>query len=202
VLPNVRELPLRLERVVADGLGRLVGSHAASRAATTTINHPEGSPLMRFSTRHAITAIVAASCLAIPATASAMPYEPPTTTESEAAQAAVQPTTDRTDAATPMPCMPSCLAQAGSNATPKSTFPSQGFSGDNPADHPGMSRAPQYDAPTTIEVVRPQRTVVRDVDQALPIALAGTALVLVLVLAMIGVTLVRTRLVPRPGRSH
>jgi hypothetical protein len=41
---------------------------------------------------------------------------------------------------------------------------------------------------------------VRDVDQALPIALAGSALVLVL--AMIGVTLVRTRLAPRPGRSH
>ena len=144
---------------------------------------------MKFSTRHAITAIVAATCLAIPATASAMPYEPlHTTTESDAAQAAVQPTTDRTDA-----------AQASSNATtPKSTFPSQGFSGDNPADHPGMSRA--QPTPTTIEVVRPERTIVRDVDQALPIALAGSALMLVL--AMIGVTLVRTRLAPRPGRSH
>jgi hypothetical protein len=142
------------------------------------------------STRHAIAAIVAAACLATPAAASAMPYSPPTTTKSDAAQAGVQPTTDRTDA-----------AQASSNATtPTSTFPSQGFSGDNPADHPGMSRAPQYDAPTTIEVVRPERTIVRDVDQALPIALAGSALVLVL--AMIGVTLVRTRLVPRPGRSH
>jgi hypothetical protein len=154
---------------------------------------------MKFSTRHAITAIVAATCLAIPATASAMPYEPPTTTESDAVQAAVQPTTDRTDAATPMPCMPSCSAQASSNATiPKSTFPSQGFRGDNPADHPGMSRA--QPTPTTIEVVRPERTIVRDVDQALPIALAGSALVLVL--AMIGVTLVRTRIAPRPGRSH
>jgi len=142
------------------------------------------------STRRAVAAIVAATCLAITATASAMPYSPPTTTRSDAAQARVQPTTDRTDA-----------AQASSNATtPKSTFPSQGFSGDNPADHPGMSRAPQYDAPTTIEVVHPERTIVRDVDQALPIALAGSALALVL--AMIGVTLVRTRLVPRPGRSH
>jgi hypothetical protein len=151
------------------------------------------------STRHAVVAIVAASCLAIPATASAMPYSPPTTIESDAAQAAVQPTTDRTDAATPMPCMPSCLAQAGSNATtPKSTFPSQGLRGDNPADHPGMSRA--QPTPTTIEVIRPERTIVRDVDQALPIALAGSALMLVL--AMIGVTLVRTRLAPRPGRGH
>jgi hypothetical protein len=41
---------------------------------------------------------------------------------------------------------------------------------------------------------------VRDVDQALPIALAGSALALVL--AMLGITLVRTRLVPRPRRSH
>ena len=58
-----------------------------------------------------------------------------------------------------------------------------------------MSRA--QPTPTTIEV---ERTIVREVDQVLPIALAGSALVLVL--AMIGVTLVRTRLVPRPGRSH
>jgi hypothetical protein len=63
-----------------------------------------------------------------------------------------------------------------------------------------MSGAPLYDAPTPIDVVRPERTIVRDVDQALPIALAGSALVLVL--AMIGVTLVRTRLAPRPGRSQ
>jgi hypothetical protein len=140
------------------------------------------------STRHAVVAIVAATCLAIPALASAMPYSPPATTQSDAAQSGVQPTTDRTDA-----------AQASPNATtPTSTFPSQGFSGDNPADHPGMSRA--QPTPTTVEVVRPERTIVRDVDQALPIALAGTALMLVL--AMIGITLVRTRLAPRPGRSH
>jgi hypothetical protein len=140
---------------------------------------------MKSSTRHAVVAIVAAACLTIPATASAMPYSPPTTTKSDAAQSGSQPTTDRTDA-----------AQAGSKATiPTSTFPSQGFSGDNAADHPGMSRA--QPTPTTIEV---ERTIVRDVDQVLPIALAGSALVLVL--AMIGVTLVRTRLVPRPGRSH
>jgi hypothetical protein len=42
VLPTVRELPLRLEPVVADGFGGLVASHAASRAATTTINRPRG----------------------------------------------------------------------------------------------------------------------------------------------------------------
>jgi hypothetical protein len=66
--------------------------------------------------------------------------------------------------------------------------------------NPGMSRAPQYDGPTTIEVVQPERTIVRDVDEALPIALAGSALLLVL--ATRGITLVRARLVPRPGRSN
>jgi hypothetical protein len=80
-------------------------------------------------------------------------------------------------------------------------FPSADFrGGDNPADHPGMSGAPQYDGPTTIEVVQPERTIVRDVDEALPIALAGSALLLVL--ATRGITLVRARLVPRPGRSN
>jgi hypothetical protein len=78
-------------------------------------------------------------------------------------------------------------------------FPSADFrGGDNPADHPGMSGAPQYDGPTTIEVA--ERTIVRDVDEALPIALAGSALLLVL--ATRGITLVRARLVPRPGRSN
>jgi hypothetical protein len=43
VLANVRELPLRLERVVADGFGGLVASHAASCAETTTINHTRGA---------------------------------------------------------------------------------------------------------------------------------------------------------------
>ena len=84
---------------------------------------------------------------------------------------------------------------------PYDTEPAAGFrGGDHPADHPGMSRAPQYDGPTTIEVVRPERTIVRDVDEALPIALSGAALLLVLA-ALLG-TLVRGRLVPRPGRSH
>jgi hypothetical protein len=41
---------------------------------------------------------------------------------------------------------------------------------------------------------------VRDVDEVLPIVLSGTALLAVL--ALFGFTLVRTRVVPRPGRSH
>jgi len=140
------------------------------------------------SNRRALAVIVAASCLAIPASASARLYSPPATGKGDAAQSGSQPTIDRTDA-----------AQAGSSGTTR-TFPSKGFSGDSPADHPGMSRAPQYDAPTTIEVVRPERTIVRDVDQALPLILASTALLLVF--ASAGAALVRTRMVPRPGRSH
>ena len=63
-----------------------------------------------------------------------------------------------------------------------------------------MSRAPQYDAPTTIEVVRPERTIVRDVDQALPLILSSTALLLVL--AGFGVLLVRGGMLRRLGRSN
>ena len=43
VLSNVHELPLRLECVVADGFGGLVGSHAASCVTTTAINHRRGA---------------------------------------------------------------------------------------------------------------------------------------------------------------
>ena len=42
VLPRVRELPLRLEPVTADGFGGLVASRPASRAVPTT-NHPRGA---------------------------------------------------------------------------------------------------------------------------------------------------------------
>jgi hypothetical protein len=48
--------------------------------------------------------------------------------------------------------------------------------GDTPVDYPGASRAPGYTAPTTIQVVRPERTVVRDVDQVLPVVMSSAAL--------------------------
>jgi hypothetical protein len=87
-------------------------------------------------------------------------------------------------------------ARSADQAT--STFPPAGYrGGDSPIDHPGASRA--QPAPTTVEVVRPERTIVRNVDEALPIALSSAALLLVLVL--FGVTLARARLVPRPDRS-
>jgi hypothetical protein len=120
-------------------------------------------------TRRTAAAIAAAICIAIPATAQA---------DSDAAQ----------------------LPGAQTAPAAKSTFPPADFrGGDNPADHAGMSRAPQYDGPSTIEVVRPERTIVREVDAALPIALSGAALLLVL--AALAGTLVRGRLAPRPGRS-
>jgi hypothetical protein len=62
--------------------------------------------------------------------------------------------------------------------------------GDTPADFPGASRAPQYQAPRTIQVIRPERTVVRDVDEVLPIVLSSIALLLAL--GGVGIALART----------
>lgn len=71
--------------------------------------------------------------------------------------------------------------------------------GDTPADFPGASRAPQFEAPRTIQVVRPERTVVRAVDETLPIVLSGAALLLAM--GGVGIALVRTR-TARRGLAH
>jgi energy-converting hydrogenase Eha subunit F len=63
--------------------------------------------------------------------------------------------------------------------------------GDTKFDSPGASRAPQYDPPTTIQVVRPERTIVRNTGAVLPIAISGAALLVALGLA--GTALVRVR---------
>jgi hypothetical protein len=63
--------------------------------------------------------------------------------------------------------------------------------GDTKFDSPGASRAPQYDPTHTIQIVRPERTIVRDADQFLPIALSGAALLVALGLA--GAALIRVR---------
>jgi hypothetical protein len=47
--------------------------------------------------------------------------------------------------------------------------------GDTPADYPGVSG--RY---TTVEVVRPERTIVRDADEVLPVTLAALALLIAL----------------------
>ena len=63
--------------------------------------------------------------------------------------------------------------------------------GDTKFDSPGASRAPQYEPARTVTVVRPERTIVRDADQVLPIALSGAALLVALGLA--GTALIRVR---------
>jgi hypothetical protein len=133
--------------------------------------------------RRTVAAIAATACLALPASAAADSL--PATYKSDAAQSGAAQPTDRTDA-----------AQSGwVTSRAKIAFPADDFrGGDSPADHPGASRAPDV-APTTIEVVRPERTIVRDVDEVLPLILSSAALVLVL--AGIGITLVRGRMLAR-----
>jgi hypothetical protein len=79
-------------------------------------------------------------------------------------------------------------------STFKSDAAQAGYAG-TPVDHPGARAATA--APTTIEVVRPERTIVREVDEPLPLILSSTALLLGLV--GLGVVLIRTRMAPRPG---
>ena len=63
--------------------------------------------------------------------------------------------------------------------------------GDTTSDSPGASRAPYSEPTRTIQVIRPERTIVRDTDQVLPIALSGAALLVALGLA--GTALIRVR---------
>ena len=163
--------------------------------------------------RRLVAAIVAASCVTVPASASAASL--PSTYKSDAAQsgsAAWLPSSDRSDAAQSgmdganpayTAYMPTGFKGGDSaqiDGTTASTFPPAAFrGGDTPVDHPGASRAPTA-VPTTIEVVRPERTIVRDVDDSLPLILSSTALLLVL--TGLGITLIRTRMSPRPGHSH
>lgn len=73
--------------------------------------------------------------------------------------------------------------------------------GDTPVDFPGARRAPQYQPPATIQVVRPERTVVRDVNEVLPLVLSGAALLLALF--GVGVVMTRTGTARRlVGRAH
>jgi hypothetical protein len=77
------------------------------------------------------------------------------------------------------------------------TDPARVTVGDTPADFPGASRAPEYNGPSTVAIVRPERTTVRDVDQALPIVLAGLALLIAV--GGTGYMVLRTRSGLRPG---
>jgi hypothetical protein len=140
--------------------------------------------------RRIVATIATASCIAVATTASASAGTLPPTYKSDAAQAGSAGSlrsSDRGDA-----------AQSGWAAASAFT-PADFHGGDTPADHPGASRA-LIATPTTIEVVRLERTIVHDVDEALPLILTGTTLLLVI--ASLGITLVRTRIVPRPSRGH
>jgi hypothetical protein len=146
---------------------------------------------MTFSrTRRVTAALVATACLALTASASADPL--PSTYKSDAAQSgyagapvAQLPSTYKSDA-----------AQSGYAGAPVAQLPSTYKSDAAQASYPGATRAAMAQ-PRTIEVVRPERTIVRDVDEPLPLILSSTALLLAL--AGVGVVLIRTRMAPRPG---
>jgi hypothetical protein len=70
--------------------------------------------------------------------------------------------------------------------TPAEIFQPRVVQGDTKFDAPGAARAPRYEAPP-IQVVRPETTIVRDVNDELPIALAAGALVLALAGAAVAV---------------
>jgi hypothetical protein len=74
--------------------------------------------------------------------------------------------------------------------------PAPVLGGDTPADFGVVTPT----APTHLQIVRPERTVVQDVDEALPIVLASLALVLASV--GLGVALSRSGAHVRVGRSH
>jgi hypothetical protein len=131
--------------------------------------------------RRVTAALVAASCLAATASASADPL--PSTHRSDAAQAGYAGMLTASGSADSLPSShKSDAAQAGYPGTP--------------VDQPGATR-PATAEPTTIEVVRPERTIVRDVDDTLPLILSSTALLLVL--TGIAAMLIRTRMAPRAG---
>jgi hypothetical protein len=156
---------------------------------------------MRFiRNRRVVATIVAASCAAVPASASASPDVGPLRGDSDAAQSTTAiGVSDAAQSQSTPAIGVSDAAQSGSVAVRAATFPPAGFrGGDTKADAPGIGEAPAV--PTTIEVVRPERTIVRDVDEALPLILSGTALLLVL--GGLAFTLVYTRPLARAGRSH
>jgi hypothetical protein len=93
------------------------------------------------------------------------------------------------------------LPRTNRSAAPRNLAPAS-RAGDTPVDFPGASRAPQYQAPPTIQIVRPERTIVRDANEVLPILLSSAALLLAA--CGVGVTMARTGTTWRPlvGRAH
>ena len=101
-----------------------------------------------------IAALALAACVAIPAAAGATPIG---------------------DTKYDAPGMPG----SRSGDMPADVVQARVVQGDTKYDSPGASRARAYATPP-IQVVRPETTVVRHVNQPLPIALAGAAMLLAL----------------------
>jgi hypothetical protein len=114
--------------------------------------------------RRYVTAVLAALSVSVtgPTAALAMPSDTEPATQSAPSGARIGDT-------------PAEFGQTGAVVVP-----AVAKAGDTPSDFPGASRAPEYTPVTTIEVVRPERTIVRDADPVLPIVLGGLALLVAL----------------------
>ena len=130
--------------------------------------------------RHIVAAVLAA--LVVPVVPAAAPAVPADTYPRPVAQTSGPTPSDSTKHAAKVGDTP---AEFGQPVAPAPKV------GDTKSDSPGARRAPQYDAPRTIAVVRPERTIIRDTDPVLPIALSGAALLVALGLA--GTALIRVR---------
>jgi hypothetical protein len=172
------------------GMGKRVGVVDCGFITTDAM----GVSFMRYIlNRHVVATIVAASCVGVHATspASASMMEPALKSSSvHSVGARTLPQDFKTDA-----------AQSGADAAKSGR--DVGHSYTLPpifASDAAQSGGDIATAPTTIEVVRSERTIVRDVDEALPMILSGTALALAL--AGLAMTLIYVRMLPRAGRSH
>jgi hypothetical protein len=175
-LPVVQELPLALEPVASETFGGLTGAQSHSTKERSVVKTRR-----RTRRRRIVAAVLAALVVpVVPAAALAVPAD--TQYPRPAPQTGGPMPSDFTAPAAKTGDTPAEFAQPVAPA-PKV--------GDTKSDSPGASRAPQYELPRTIQVVRPERTIVRDTDRVLPIALSGAALLIALGLA--GTALIRVR---------
>lgn len=182
VLPWMSELPAQLQALAPDSFA---GSGRRAAVCGGPIHRPPaGSPHMTSHrrTRRVLAVIVAALCVALSVSASALAAAPAGDSKADYQGTAAAPLVGDT-----APVFGSPFAPAAGR-------------GDTPPDHPGASGAQKYDAPATTQVVRPERTVVRDVNAAVPTILAGLALLVAL--GGTGFVLVRTRSLRRGAVGH
>ena len=128
--------------------------------------------------RIAATAMVAAMVVPVSATGSALAVPADASYPRPAAESA-------SEVSKPAPKIGDTPSEFGQPVAPAPSI------GDTKFDSPGASRASRYDPTHTIQVVRPERTIVRETDPVLPIALSGAALLVAIGLA--GTALIRVR---------